>query len=236
MYGTFFKAVAKPGKIDELVKFLQWDAAVADQTEPDTLRFDVWPVSGEPDAVYVYEAYIDEKGFGKHKEHAPYQQFVSHIAPHVLEPNPRAQVMDWTRSIASNEDECLSPQAPAIEPVVFDDFPIDHEAEEYFDGEAVLRRVTMRRNASVAHVHFSPGVRTHWHYHGGDQLLWFIEGTGTIEARNGMGGPWSRIASPGDIVRIHSGVWHRHGASETGSATHIAITIGSTVWEERPSS
>ena len=56
MYGTLFKAIARPGKRDELLKFLLWDAQIADLTEPDTLRFDIWPVSRESDAVYVYEA------------------------------------------------------------------------------------------------------------------------------------------------------------------------------------
>ena len=51
MYGTLFKAVAKPGRRDDLLKFLMWDAQIADRTEPDTLRFDVWPVPSEPDAL-----------------------------------------------------------------------------------------------------------------------------------------------------------------------------------------
>lgn len=237
MYGTLFKAVAKPGKRDELVKFLKWDAEIANLTEPETLRFDVWPVSTEPDAVYVYEAYTSEKGFEAHQANAPYQQFVSHIEPNVLDPDDRRpQLMQWTHSIASNDDDHLasSKHAPASELVIFDDFPIDSNARPNFDGEAMLRRLTMRRNASVAHVHFKRGVRTHWHHHGGDQLLWFIEGTGTIEVREPDGREWSRTASPGDIVRILSGVRHRHGASDAGPVTHIAITIGSTVWGEIP--
>jgi quercetin dioxygenase-like cupin family protein/quinol monooxygenase YgiN len=234
MYGTLFKAVAKAGKRDELLKFLIWDAQVADRTEPNTLRFDVWPVSGEPDAVYVYEAYSSVKGFEAHKAHAPYQQFVSHIEQKVLDPGCQLQIMDWTHSIASNDDDRpgSSEHAPASELLTFDDFPVNPTARPNFDGEAVLRRLTMRRNASVALVQFERGVRTHWHHHGGDQLLWFIEGMGTITVREADGTEGIRTTSPGDMVRIRSGVRHRHGASEASPATHVAITIGTTVWEE----
>ena len=232
MYGTLFKAVAKPGKFDELVASLRGNAKNADLNEPDTLRIDVWPVRNEPDAVYVYEAYSDPKGFDEHKKNAPYHEFMDHIVPHVLD-RELSDVMPWTESLASNDGErASSPQRPpGSEFLIFDDFPVDPEAGKHFDGEAVLRRITARRNAAVSYVQFEPGVQTHWHQHGGDQLLWFIEGTGVVSVQTD-GVDRSCTTSPGDIVRIRGGVRHRHGASKVGAATHLAITIGATVWGE----
>ena len=59
MYGGMVKLVALPGRKRELLDFLSWDAEVARTSEPGTLRFDVWEVPDEPDAVYLYEAYAD---------------------------------------------------------------------------------------------------------------------------------------------------------------------------------
>ena len=53
MYGALVKFVVKPGMRSEFLEFLRWDAKVAKDTEPGTLRFDVW-TSPEPDVVYVY--------------------------------------------------------------------------------------------------------------------------------------------------------------------------------------
>lgn len=47
----------------DFLEFLRWDAKVAKDTEPGTLRFDVWETSLEPDVVYVYEAYKRRRGF-----------------------------------------------------------------------------------------------------------------------------------------------------------------------------
>ena len=41
MYGTLVKIVAKPAKKDQLIEFLRWDATVAADSEPGTVRFDV---------------------------------------------------------------------------------------------------------------------------------------------------------------------------------------------------
>jgi quinol monooxygenase YgiN len=50
----------------------------------DTLRFDVWDVPNEPDAVYLYEAYRDVESFWKHQSHEPYKQFVQQVEPELL--------------------------------------------------------------------------------------------------------------------------------------------------------
>lgn len=55
--------VAHEGRKAELLAFLRWDAEVARSREPGTLRFDVWEVPGEPNAVYLYEAFVDQAAF-----------------------------------------------------------------------------------------------------------------------------------------------------------------------------
>jgi hypothetical protein len=42
MYGAMFHAVAKPGRKQDLLNFLQWDADVARESEPGTIAFDVY--------------------------------------------------------------------------------------------------------------------------------------------------------------------------------------------------
>ena len=51
MDGGLVKFVVKPGMRAEFLEFLRWDAKVAKDTEPGTLRFDVWETSPEPDVI-----------------------------------------------------------------------------------------------------------------------------------------------------------------------------------------
>jgi NAD(P)-dependent dehydrogenase (short-subunit alcohol dehydrogenase family) len=43
--------------VRRVLELLRWDARVAKDREPGTLRLDVWEVEGEPGVVYVYEVY-----------------------------------------------------------------------------------------------------------------------------------------------------------------------------------
>ena len=62
------RIVAIPRMRPEWLDYLRWDAQVARDGEPDTLRFDVWEVEQEPDVVYVYEAYRDMQERAVYKE------------------------------------------------------------------------------------------------------------------------------------------------------------------------
>ena len=46
MYGGLVRFVVKTGKRDEFLELLRWDARVANDCEPGTLRLDVWEVEG----------------------------------------------------------------------------------------------------------------------------------------------------------------------------------------------
>jgi quinol monooxygenase YgiN len=75
MYGAMFHAVAKPGRKQDLLNFLQWDADVARESEPGTIAFDVYQDPLNPEGVYVYECYRDEQAFDEHRAHEPFQQW-----------------------------------------------------------------------------------------------------------------------------------------------------------------
>ena len=79
-----YKLTAHAGKKNELVEFLRWDADVAMADEPGTLRFDVYDVPGEPDAVYPYEAYANDEAYSTHCEGAPVKKLMDHIVPNVI--------------------------------------------------------------------------------------------------------------------------------------------------------
>ena len=80
MFSILFRAKAKRGKRQKLVKFLKWDCQVCKE-EDGTLRFDVWVDPADKDAFYVYEAYQDRAAFDKHMENEPYQQWYSEVEP-----------------------------------------------------------------------------------------------------------------------------------------------------------
>jgi (4S)-4-hydroxy-5-phosphonooxypentane-2,3-dione isomerase len=243
MYGALVKIKIKPGKRDQLLEFLRWDAAIAQAAEqPGTMRFDVWDVPGQPDAVYLYEAYENPEAFARHQANEPYKRFVNEIEPELFD--ERHNLFDFTNSLISNADVIWQNRSDStsvsskktqslnseISKLSFGSFPPDADGLAHFNDYAELRRLAPDRNASVAHVHFPPGVRTDWHRHEGQQLLWFIEGEGEVAVRDGR----SLSCRTGDIVRVSAGSSHWHGASAERYATHVAITIGETVWEDRP--
>jgi len=105
MYGHMFKLVAKPGRKVDLIEFLRWDAEVARTDEPGTLRFDVWDVPGEADAVYVYEGYVDEAAFEAHLAAEPFKKFVDSVSDDLLIEEPPIFVFRFTESKLSIADE-----------------------------------------------------------------------------------------------------------------------------------
>jgi (4S)-4-hydroxy-5-phosphonooxypentane-2,3-dione isomerase len=105
MYGKLVKLTTKAGKREDLLQFLTGDADVARDAEPGTLRFDVWKVPDEPEAVYLYEAYSDVEAFTQHQANEPYKRFVEEIEPEL---DVRV-LFDWTDSLVSNS----RPHTPA---------------------------------------------------------------------------------------------------------------------------
>jgi quercetin dioxygenase-like cupin family protein len=100
--------------------------------------------------------------------------------------------------------------------------------EGHVEMEAILEDADhgVRQNR----VHFHDGGRTNWHLHVGSQVLYFVEGLGMVEDTDG-----TRLeAQAGDIVHVHPGTKHRHGARPGHSAVHIAVTLGESIWHGDP--
>ena len=75
-------------------------------------------------------------------------------------------------------------------------------------------------NASGGNVEFAPGARTVWHTHRAGQTLIVTSGRGWVQQEGG-----ERVEiKPGDVVSIPPAVKHWHGAADSSSMSHIAIT------------
>jgi quercetin dioxygenase-like cupin family protein len=75
-------------------------------------------------------------------------------------------------------------------------------------------------NAGGGEVEFAPGARSAWHTHPLGQTLIVTAGIGWVQQEGG-----AKIAiRPGDVVTTPPGVKHWHGATDTNSMRHIAIT------------
>jgi quercetin dioxygenase-like cupin family protein len=74
---------------------------------------------------------------------------------------------------------------------------------------------------------YSPGVRSHWHIHTGEQALIVLYGRGLIQWEGGE----VVAVQAGDWVHVTPGVPHWHGAAEDASFAHAAVTAsGSPTW------
>ena len=92
-----------------------------------------------------------------------------------------------------------------------------------FTGSAVVTSRfagTGDSQVSGATVRFQPGARTNWHSHPLGQLLIVTDGRGLVQAE---GEPLREI-KPGDVVWTGPGVKHWHGATRTGTLSHVSVT------------
>jgi quercetin dioxygenase-like cupin family protein len=81
---------------------------------------------------------------------------------------------------------------------------------------------------SALAVSFEAGVRTHWHRHGGGQVLYVLEGEGRVGTRDGE----VTDIRVGDLVEAPPGEEHWHGASQHAAMTHLSLSFGETTWLE----
>lgn len=93
---------------------------------------------------------------------------------------------------------------------------------DYFTGKVEINApfsATEPARVGGATVTFSAGARTAWHTHPLGQTLIVTAGQGWVQE-------WDKEAqaiATGDIVWIHPGVKHWHGAGADTTMTHIAI-------------
>ena len=103
--------------------------------------------------------------------------------------------------------------------------------QKYFIGQSYLQSLVNdpKINVSVSNVSFEPGCRNNWHRHmGGFQILLATAGEGWYQEE----GKSARKLHPGDVVVVHDGVKHWHGATKKSWFAHIAITAGTPKWLE----
>jgi quercetin dioxygenase-like cupin family protein len=98
---------------------------------------------------------------------------------------------------------------------------------------AVFPYLTMAATDGVTinTVNFTPCARTFWHHHEKGQILIVLAGRGLIQAEGGS----VRILRAGDTVWAPPGERHWHGGSADSYMTHVAISLGATVWAEEVS-
>jgi quercetin dioxygenase-like cupin family protein len=101
--------------------------------------------------------------------------------------------------------------------------PAVQGSADFFIGQVridAIAQIPEPSRASVGVVTFAPGARSNWHTHPLGQALVVIAGLGWTQCE---GGPKKEIRA-GDIVVCGCNKRHWHGATDTTSMTHLAIT------------
>lgn len=103
---------------------------------------------------------------------------------------------------------------------------------DYFTGQVTLRTMAATdppTNVKMFRVEFAAGARTHWHTHGGVQVLVVLEGRCRFQHE---GGPVEEAGS-GEVIQIPGGEKHWHGAAPDFPMVHLAVNIDAeTAWLE----
>lgn len=81
---------------------------------------------------------------------------------------------------------------------------------------------------TINSVFFPPGARTYWHSHERGQVLHVLGGGGLVCAE----GERPRLLRPGDVVWTPPGERHWHGGSPGSFLIHLAVSLGTTSWEQ----
>lgn len=103
--------------------------------------------------------------------------------------------------------------------------------QKYFIGQSYLQSLVAdpEIEVGVSNVSFEPGCRNNWHKHNnGFQILIGLAGEGWFQEE----GKQAKKMHPGDVVVIHDGVKHWHGATKNSWFSHLAITAGTPEWLE----
>jgi quercetin dioxygenase-like cupin family protein len=92
----------------------------------------------------------------------------------------------------------------------------------------MLHATPIDEQPDIALVHFHDGAVTRWHVHPGGQHLFVHEGS----ARVGTEADGEVPLEPGALVVTPPGERHWHGAAAGRDAAVLAITWGTTQWED----
>ena len=110
------------------------------------------------------------------------------------------------------------------------------EAKNNFAGSVHVKMLVANDsllNTQMATVTFETGARTNWHYHPSGQILLIVDGTAFYQEK----GKPKQMLSKGQVAKCPPGVTHWHGATRSGSMTHLAMSPnldkGSVVWLQK---
>ncbi|AQP53014.1 LytTR family transcriptional regulator [Vagococcus penaei] len=115
--------------------------------------------------------------------------------------------------------------------VVFSAGSKNNAYAQYFTGQSYLNTLVNDPHVpvTVGNVTFEPGCRNNWHIHrNGYQILLVTGGEGWYQEE----GASAQFLRAGDVVVIHEGVKHWHGATKGSWFEHLAITAGIPEWLE----
>jgi quinol monooxygenase YgiN len=76
MLGAILRFEVKPERREAFIQAVIEHGRAAVPTEPDTLRFDIIADQGNPNLIFLYEAYADADAFTTHLNGASHQRFV----------------------------------------------------------------------------------------------------------------------------------------------------------------
>ena len=79
---------------------------------------------------------------------------------------------------------------------------------------------------TINSVTFTPGARTYWHHHTHGQILVVTAGRGWVCPH----GEPPQVIRAGDVVWVPPGERHWHGGTTDTIMTHLAVSLGPTVW------
>lgn len=108
------------------------------------------------------------------------------------------------------------------------------EASELYGGRftgavrlEMLQAAEAEGRPDIARVSFADGACTFWHRHPGGQQLLVLSGTGRVGTADG-----EVVLRPGDFVDAPAGERHYHGAAAGSDCVFLAVTYGTTDWED----
>ena len=92
----------------------------------------------------------------------------------------------------------------------------------------MLAEAASGEQPDIARVEFEDGAVTNWHAHPGGQYLYLLAGVGCV----GTEADGEVALAVGSFVQAPAGERHYHGARPGSGATFLAVTWGTTDWED----
>ncbi|MDQ1280394.1 MAG: hypothetical protein QG670_1657 [Thermoproteota archaeon] len=106
-------------------------------------------------------------------------------------------------------------------------FQVEKRTSGMFTGTidmiSLINKDMGSKDLQIINVIFPPGVKSNFHFHDHDQVLYALEGNGFFTTDNE-----ERKVTKGDIVLIPGGEKHSHGATEDSAFSMLNILVADT--------